>query len=577
MLDMRLDFENNADAMQAILPQVKNYIPALRNKNNFRSFTTQFELMREKTNNFNPHDLLKKLNEKNSELMFNIQQVINNYCQRIDQDLNLGEQIQTRDEYPVFQTKCIIDSHNNILYDNYGRFDIAVKKIGMKSFVGFNQNVSNLITMSRVATLVRARECLLNIQAYNVTDVKFDEIQKSIEDRTSALSALLQKKVERDVNLDSVPPLDCKYYTPGYKQGGMPYNSQTVFYLAYPKVVANLEELFFFNPQILQGFLDQNDYMEDDLILRLHLSLRMINALQSLHKTGIIHKNIRLGNIHYHYFEKEEYDSVTNQIYVSIGEFSMSGIDDYDARITKTFFVPDDAVTELGPMLDVYQLGIAIIQVLYMIPSEATPEMTLSKIAKMTDENARVMYNGGQVHLFERLMTDAINGCSDVSVYRSAMTNETAICSIHIFQKIYTYFVGSLWDNYSSENNELIQSMYYFRPEVDDDVNLYTLYKIPKFKSYFMSMFLSLYMITPQCYGRINLPSDLIRTIRNLIHPNVSRRLALKYAQMQIEDVMDIVRGNSFMNVKYSLYDNTKFVGKNYNSVLKRKQTQHMI
>lgn len=580
MLDMRLDFENNADAMASILPNLKTFIPNLKYEHGKKPRDVPYDILRQQTKNFAPNALMQKFNEKNIELNFNIQQILSNYCQPLSADLSLGQEIQTRDEYPIYNTKCTIDANNNMVYNLNGRFDIMVKKIMMKNFVGFNPNVSMLITLSRVATLVRARECLLNIQAYNVTHVRFDEIQKSIEERTSALSALLQGKAEKQVNLDSVPPLDCKFFTPNPSnpsQGIGKLSNKTVFYMAYPNLTANLEELFFFSPEILQGFLGKCDWLNDDLLLRLKLSIKMVDALLSLHKSGIIHKNIRLSNIYYYYFDQELDDDSELQIFVSYGEFSMSGIDDYDARVMKTFFVPDDAQTELGPMLDVYQLGIAIIQILFMIPSEATPEMTLSKIAKMTDPSARVLYKGEKVHLFEQIMKDAISGLDDVGVYKGIMTNETAVCSIFIFQKIWRYFTYELWDNYKSEDRDLIDSMYYFRPDTDDEISLHHLYKLPKFKSMFMSIFLNLYAITPQCYGNISLPQKVYVTLRGMINPNQSNRWSLKILQDEFQEALEVVHSQRFMNVEYTQYDNSKFIGKNYNSVLRRKQSQVMI
>ena len=413
MLDMRLDFENNADTMVALQPIVAGKISNLKSINDSNEHQqTKYDLLRAMTYKFNTGLLSKRIQEKTNELMFNVEQIIKNYCLPMAKNMNLSNEISTRDEYPTYKTKCNIQN-NNIYYSDDGRFDIMIKKIEMKQFVGFSMDISKAITLSRVATLVRARECLLNIQAYNVTNPRFEEIQETITNRTSALSAILQQVSDKEVNLDSVPPLDCRFFTPhpnNPSQGVGSIQKNTTFYMSYPNLTANLEELFFFKPEVLIKFVNSNSYINNNLLLRLHIMVKMIEGLISLHSTGIIHKNIRLSNIYYYYFNEGQ--NAIPKVLVSFGDFTLSGIDDYDTKLAKNFFVPDDAFTELGPMLDVFQLGISIVQILYMIPSAATPEMTLSKIAKMTDPNSRIKYGKEEkvVHLFEQLMYDGMYG-----------------------------------------------------------------------------------------------------------------------------------------------------------------------
>ena len=581
MLDMRLDFENNADTMLSIQKIAIEKINSLKEINNSNSYqSSSYDILRSMTMNYHPALLSKRIQEKTNETMFNVEQIIKNYCLPMHSDMKLSQEISSRDEYPSFKTKCNIKS-NNIQYSEDGKFDVVVKKMAMKQFVGFSKEMSKAIVLSRVATLVRARECLLNVQAYNVTNVKFQEIQNSIKTRTSALSALLQKVTNKEVMLDSVPPLDCRFFTPHPENPSSGIGKilpSSVFYMSYPDLTANLEELFFFKSDLLTTFLNSNENIQNDLNFRLQIVEKMLTSLISLHQTGIIHKNIRLSNISYYYFNEGQH--LPPKIIISFGDFSLSGIDDYDTKLAKNFFVPDDALTELGPMLDVYQLGIAIVQILYMIPSAATPEMTLSKIAKMTDEDTFISYGPDKkrVHLFEQLMYDGMYGISDWTQYSSAMRPQPALCSVLIFQKIYKYFSNRLWDNYSAEDRDLIVAMYWFQPGPNDDLTYNTLYKLPKFKANFMSMFLNLYGLTPECYGENALPQDLLIIIRGMLNPDQSIRMNLSSALERVQEYnSSISTSDNFKNKIYGFFDSTSFKGKDYNSVLKRKQTANMI
>ena len=135
-----------------------------------------------------------------------------------------------------------------------------------------------------------------------------------------------------------------------------------------------------------------------------------------------------------------------------------------------------------------------------------------------------------------------------------------------------------LWDNYSEDEMDLIIAMYGFTPGENDDLTYQTLYKLPKFKAIFMSIFLNLYGLVPQCYGNNVFPLKLYIVIREMLNPEQSKRMTLNNALNKIKEIIQISENSDyFINKNYSIFDNTTFKGKNYHSVLKRKQIMKKI
>jgi serine/threonine protein kinase len=575
MLDMRLDYENNMDAIVMARQSVKTKLQKLKRIiQSTRSTSSKYNLLRKMTENFQPSVLFGKLQEKKKELQFNIFQIINNYCTKIERPIELGGTMFKVDGYNTHEARCNM-SGNNIIYTSSGKFDVMIKKMPIEMIENFPKTESFLIALSKVAIQMRMSECLLNPQAYNVTDVKFDDIYRSIVERTSALSGLLLNKIT-PYNLDSIPAIDCNYYTPdpqNPRRSGKGFNELTNFYLTFPYVTSNLEGLFFFEPRILRSFLSKYSWLKNNLSLRINMSLKMIEALISLHKSGIIHKNINLSTIFYHDFGSSS--GSPNQINLSFGNFSSAGIDDYDARVMPSFFIPEDIKVELGPKLDTYQLGLVIFQLTFMIPTEGTHGLTFSKIAKIIDKNYFFTYSGKKYHLFERLMIDAAQGNTHYHIYADAMTEDAARCSIGIFKEIYLYFKNKLWFKEGPKNDDLNHIFYRFKPHNGDTYEIQKLYKYRRFKKIFVIVFLNLFPYVRDCYGDIYVSESFLTIIRSLIHPKVDRRIDLVKAKDLLKQELIKINTSKYVNPTYSIFDNTKLRHKGRNSILKKQLSNH--
>ena len=580
MLDMRLDYENNLDAIEVSKQIYKKQLQLMivLAKQNIPS-DVKYNLLRKISNNFNQQKYFQKLNEKSQELKYNVLQIIANYCEPISSPILLGEKLFETSEYDTHRAKCNI-KNNQLEYSRTGRFDVMINKIPITNYDGLSKVDNFMVTLSRVATHVRMSECLLNPQAYNVTNPKFNEIYETILERTSALSGLLQN-ISTGKNLDSIPAIQCTYFTPNPKNKRKQtkgFNDFTIFYLTYPLMISNLENLFFYQPELLTSYLAKYPWLKNSLVLRIHMSLMMIEALSSLHKSGIIHKNIRLSNIFYHDFPGSGSANSPDQIYLSFGNFSESGIDDYDKRVMKTFFIPDDILFELGPKVDIYQLGLVITQLTFMIATENTPEMSLSKIAKMTSGDFKIIFERKRVHLFEQLMTDAIQNNQHYDKYENAMTPDAARCSIEIFKHINAYFHHQLWSSHLERDNLIKEVFYNFEPDSEDAYRIVELYKYPPFKSVFVSVFLNLYAYVPQCYGSVVVSSSFLSIIRQLINPFVNFRIGLEKATELLTQELQFANNQDYLNPTYSPYNKSSFVSVSRQSVLsKQRSVKNMI
>ena len=581
MLDMLLNYESNLDSKIKIFPMLEQAMTNLKQKSEQMSLPNlKFNWMKIMTNNFDKQTYAFKINSKNNELSFNISRILKQYCQKIDSDLVFTQKLDLNDPYLNYKARCNL-GNNNLQYHLNGRFEMMVKEMKIINYNGVSLHDNMMTLFSRVATQLRARECLLNPQAYNVMNEKFKKINNIIKERTSALDSVLQDKPFSFINLDSVSSIDCKYFTPDTNnptKGVDGVTSFTKFYMAYPLMDGNLENLFFFDPKLLVYMTTQGLKYKNNLSLRLNIMYKLVESLESLHQMGFIHKNIKLQNIFFKYFPKNNSKDTNETAYVSFGDFSLSGIDDYDARLKKNFYVPDDEKTEIGPKIDIYKLGLVFFQILYMVPVERTPEMTLSKIAKMTDPNQFISFNGRQIQLFEKLMMDVINNRFNPQDYTGTMSITCANCCFQIFKQIHKYFDLKIYSNYDKKHNQLMDSMYYYKPEENELILISKLYLNQRFKSYFMSIFLSLYGISNECGGSF-FQSQTVKVLLNgMLAPFPNLRSNLKMIRKNLYDALSNVESNPHQNLIYQAYDiNLFYKGDNYVSLLSKQKSERLI
>lgn len=571
MLDMRLDYEGNAEA-QVILQNTA--AETIQNISNYtkksNQYSSSFSLSQIATKDFDYDEYMRKLKEKESEMIYNVEFILSQYCKPLHAPMALTKQLRFEDEYDVFNRQVNIQN-NQIIYNDKGNFDLMIKKMEFKDFVGFSAEQNLNVLKSRVATQIRAGQCLMNIQAYNILNEKFPVMRDNILLRTSSLSAVIQKKFKDQENLDSVVAIDCNYYTPGNTAA---INTQTQFYLAFPQVTGNLESLFFFQPNQVEAMKLVNPTYINNVSLRVKMMSVLFRDLERMHKTGIIHKNIRLQNIFFTVFMPRKKDKSDANIFLSFGDFSLSGIDDYDSRVSKSFYVPDDAKTELGPNLDIFQLGIVFFQILFMIPVEKTPGMSLSKIAKIISPTGYLGQdvNGQKKLIFDQLMEDAsVRNFNNLIQYNGTMTPLAAQCSIAIFKKIYDYFNDEVYNSYSNYDIEEQRKFYFFNTEDKYTYDPFKLMEDEDFKGIFMSLFISLYGSVSSCYQNYELNNDILFILREMVNPDPSSRIVPKKAKNYFDNAITYLTENEHENIIYEKFDPTQFAGKNHVSVLRRR------
>lgn len=571
MLDMRLDYEGVIEALVDLENQASqklNQIKQWTKQNNL--YDSNFNLLEIMTKDFDYDEYIDKIKEKEKEMIYNVEFILNQYCKPISQPMDLRRKIPFEEEYELYN-KSILLQDNKIIYDDSGSQNLMIKVMVFKDFVGLTSDQNLEVLKSRVATQIRAGQCLLNPLAYNVSTIKYDEIQKAITERTSAMSAVIQKKYTDQSNLDSLVAIDCNYYTPG---ASSEINEHTKFYLSFPQISGNLETLFFFQPEQVEKMRLVNPIYINNISLRIQMMKLLFADLDKIHKTGIIHKNIRLQNIFFHVFVPTRSDKSDGNIFLSFGDFSLSGIDDYDARFPKSFYVPDDAKTELGPRMDIYQLGIVFFQILFMIPVEKTPGMSLSKIAKLISPTGYLVKQqyGQKVLIFDQLMKDAAaNNFEDVLHYDGSMTKQAALCFIGIFKRIHDYFNNRLFDSYESNHLREQERFFYFNTEDKFNYDPFTLMENESFKSHFMSIFMSLYGYVFQCYGDIFINDNILNLLRRLIHPDPNSRFTADKSTEYFESILEDLKENENRNFTYQKFDPSQFVSHNHVSVLKRR------
>lgn len=585
MLDMRLDLENNLDAVgfsrELVIPNIKRY-KQLINDNKYNSKV--FSLFRSQTKNFFVQDYMTKSAEKINNVLETSYNMLGSHCRPIGQAFPLNVKLDKQGEYDIFYFRADLED-DQIKYSGKGKYNIMIKKIHPQQFPGLTWEMSKHITVSRVATLVRARECLLNVQAYNMLDNSFERMKSSIERRTEALNELMQKTHTTDYNLDAVPALDCMYHTPvrpNSKDTPQAITENTVFYITYPYLQSNLNNLFFKKPELLTAYFKQYNWYTNDLEFRLNIIEYLLRGLKSLHNTGIIHKNIRLGNIYFHYNNDADSEN-KSKTFVSFGDFSLAGIDDYDARVTKTFFVPNDSKTELGPKFDIYQLGIVITQILYMIPNDKSQDMSLALIAMLADSSFKISHRNNQVTFFSSVMQDAIEWrqSGDIDLrsqqYGDYMSAKCAKCVILIFEQFALYFQRQVWDIYDEAYFHLKQAMYFFRPKNDEESDIPALIHSPYFANIFKSAFFNIYGLIPECYGKLPMPRNMRELLQTLIHPSVIRRTNLFDALKKLYEVQDYIQfENEEFNVSYEEFDK-KVLTRSNSKILYKKETMKLI
>lgn len=565
MLDMRLNYEESLDSMINVSSNLLRMILKIKNsEQNLPNYNYNYDILRSITQSYSNMSYTKKCQEKIDEYAFNINQIISNYCEYSPTPITLLKKIDIPGEYEHYEAMAEINN-NNFQYSAQGRGKAMVKVFKLIKFQNYSDAQNLWVMLSRVATEVRAGECLLNPMSYNTTDAKYDEILDSINLRTTALSALLMKTTHKILQLDSIVSFDCKFFTPdpsNPNKGINKFGQSTTFYLAYPEVSSNLDTLFFKEPWVLNQLLDQTPDGENDLVLRVMIMIKMVEALSSLHKVGIIHKFIRLSNITYHMFTEKD-GSTVDVTLVSFRNFMHSGIDDYDATVSKNFYNPPDNEIEIGPKFDVYQLGISMVQLLFMIASEGTPEMSLSKIAKIINPSSMISISGSQMVLFRKLMFDAVNPPNSYDVYNSYMTNSALVCTLAIFKEIYKYFNLAIYNSGSRDHDIYKEVFYRYTPEDGEENNILNLYQYPKFQKYFTSIFINAYGLLDQCVPGKQFPEDVLKVVRSMLNPIVYRRIDLSRAREILLDELPNIRSSPRANLRYSTYDYQKFVRRN--------------
>jgi hypothetical protein len=573
MYDARLDYENYKEVVETSSSYFNQYKDKLQKKHSEgHEIDDNFDIMNMQTDHFS-HDLFfQKLLDKINELKFNINQIITNFCEPIGAPIKHGKKVLTLEDYKIYKSRISI-RNSSITHSEKGSFKVLLKVIPVIKFSRGKDADNILITLSRVATIMRMSQCLLNPMAYNILDSKFDRIVKSIQERAAALTALILNK-ESNLPLDSISPIDCKYYTPSSKKNSinLSFNAKTVFYLTYPYITSSLENLFFFDSNLIKKHSETYSWFTNDLTFRVKLSLIMVDNLISLHKTGVIISNIRLSNLFYFVSNPSSEDAVTSMS-ISFGNFTQSGIDNYDSRILKNFYVPEDGRFEIGPKIDVYQLGLAIFQMTFMLPSDSTLEMNLSIIDYMRDPGYMIILDSNPMHLFKEMMSDALKDKSDYKKYSEIMTKNAVKCTFKIFKMIILYFQQKIWEKTESAYDTLKEVFYNFQPKEGDEYSLEELIKYPKFQYMFVSVFLNLFPYINTCSKKIKVPESFLNVIRQMIHPNVNYRISLQMARKLILEEIELTKGDDYENNEYQPYDSKEFKPISRSSLLVRKSS----
>jgi serine/threonine protein kinase len=575
MLDMRLNFEDVLDSQYNSLQFLDGAISNLKSVDRGLS---NFDLLREKTQNYSKDFYIQKNHEKMGEYCNNIGQIVDAYCSYSPVPIVMDSVYDVSGSANGFVAYGEV-INNEFVYHQDGSKAVMVKQFKFENLEGYNE-AQNLWTMySRVATEVRAGQCLMNPLLYNFLNEKYQSILESITKRTTAVSALLEGKADKEVGLDSIAAIDCKFFTPSPSNKSVGINVKdktTVFYLAYPLVYSNFENIFFYEPWLLTKLLKENSDFTNNLSLRVAIFQKMAEALDSLHEVGIIHKNIRIENIFVHMFTQEEGSTFASTI-ISIGDFSNSGVDDYDSRVARNLYTAPDEEFEIGPKFDNYQLGIAMAQLLYMIPAEGTKEISLSTIAKMLDINEKIMVNGVPKQLFEQLMFDSVYPPSNFDHYSEIMSYNAIKCNLGIFKMIYEYFKFAKYASVDFSTSQMRDAMYDFKPTSGEEQNIAYLVEYDKFKKYFMSIYLSLFPMVPDCVAHKVFPYKLTSILRGLMHPNVYLRLPLRSAFEDLYSILVHMQSDSVYNPEYQEYDYTSFIHKKTGTAFGRKKSFNMI
>jgi serine/threonine protein kinase len=562
---MRLDYEQVLDTNIAALKIAQQTLQNIQaNVTSNPYITNYYDLFRGTTSGLNSQLLMGKIKEKLGSTVTNTVEVLNRFCTYVQFEPTLGALLDIQEDYDNYLGRINING-DDITYSGTGAYTVIVKKMVFKHFEGISVEQSRDIFLSRAAREVRASQCLLNPMNYNLNHKKFPNVLRNIEDRISALSAIIRTKADRIQFSDAFTAMDCKIFTPispGSHTGVSELNENSRIYLAYPLLDQTLDNMFFFSPLFLQEALQELGF-QNNLDFRLRIFFKMIQSLESLHNTGLIHRNIKLSTIYFKKFTKAQ-GSAFNQHFIMYGNFIASGIDDYGASLTPGFYTPRDDFFTTGPSLDIFQLGIAFAQIIYLIPTSGWTDLTLDKIALLTNPDALVNINSRQIHLFEQLMIDVSNNVSDLSHYGHLMNMNCAYCFRKIVYEIYMYLKHSKWDFNQSDDYQLRKTMYRFKPKDPTNFSMQHIYKDPIFSRSLLSYIINFIPNIPDCVPKnFSFSTNMKYLIHSMVDPDPEARTSINWIKEDLRREMNSLVDYPRNNIKYFNFDMKTFVKSN--------------
>lgn len=388
--DMNLEYLEIMNIESSFKTSLPKKLEELKEEDRFRIGDKEEYFVQVVSKDISLRNYAKNFLVKKNIVKKNIERMIVNNCERVYSPIDYGTVLGEGFFGQVVEASASIED-GNLTYDTYGNTKIIVKIMKNKKSSG-NDTEDFYKYLSDISKEVRAGQCLYNINNYDFDSERFFKIRYAMEDRDLNISAIVNHNPSSILGIDAVGIMDCKYYTPTDISSNQSLKSaniteHTKFYLGMPAMDGNLEDFFFGDDTYMEKKERQGENITDNVEFRLRICYRMIEALNNIHNLGFINKDIKPEN--FLYLEHSTWREKDPDIVVSLADFGLSGIDDYNTfQYSDINYRPYDDRFEMTKKLDVYQLGISLFQVLFNIPKkEVKGNITLKMIGDLTSPN----------------------------------------------------------------------------------------------------------------------------------------------------------------------------------------------
>ena len=545
--DMNLEYIEISNIERDLNGQIKNKLNYISQQDDKRILDKEY-FVQVVSKDINVQNYSKAFQIKKNVIQNNINMILANNCRQTNVDVEYIKTLGAGHFGEVALTRVNI-ANDQITYNINGSNSLVVKAM-KNGGPGDKANETSFYNyLSNISKEVRSGQCLYNIFNYDMDGAKYDKIEKRMIRRDRYLTDVLLGYDEPFKNLDAVGIIDCQYYTPAgaatFTVPGTNINEKTKFYLAMPAMDGTMEGFFFDSPNFIQ---ENPGLFRDTVKFRLSLCFKMVQALKNIHEMGFINKDLKPENF---LFKTHETTSDEYNIVLSIADFGLAGIDDYNTfQYSDLSYRPFDNYTLMSKELDVYQLGVTIFQVAYNIPKKYEQSVMTLELLNT------VISASGMIDLFT---AHVYNDWSKIAVYKLDYYKTQCVKDL----------VGLLYGkllNYSYPNQDYDQNFDFFFYEMNDVPTYMNNRQFNKvttqigFNIAVRSFFLANFMTNTNCTRYTQIDEFFGSLLKRAIHPDPTARISSLVLFEQLSSRMQRMSDYSGMNITYQTYQSERLV-----------------